>query len=279
MQRFVWALGIVLGVHFGVPGLATAALCSGACTLVDDNSTVKVDVDSQAGMFEWSVDGVSNLFQQWFWYRVGATGAEISLDTLTRDISLTIDTNGDGGDNNLYARYLGSGFKIEINYSLDGGVVGGRSSQIGETIKITNTSTQTLDFHFFQYSDFNLDDDAENDVVRMMAPNSVKQTGEFGVLSETVVTPFPSAFELGFFSDTRDSLNDGSPTNLTSGTTYMGPGNVTWAFQWDVQIAAGEDFLISKVKRVDVVSEPSTLSVLALGLAAFAYRRRRRNRV
>ena len=41
---------------------------------------------------------------------------------------------------------------------------------------------------------------------------------------------------------------------------------MTWAFQWDMQIAAGEDFLISKVKRVDV-PEPSTLSVLALGLA------------
>src|SRR5258705_13181003 len=40
-------------------------------TLTHLNSSVQVDSDSPAGMFNWTVDGFNPLQQQWFWCRIG----------------------------------------------------------------------------------------------------------------------------------------------------------------------------------------------------------------
>ena len=39
--------------------------------LTDSNSSVSIDDGSQAGVYNWTVDGHNNLFQMQFWYRVG----------------------------------------------------------------------------------------------------------------------------------------------------------------------------------------------------------------
>ncbi len=52
-------------------GMASPAQAA-PITLVDHNSSVTIDPDSQAGMHDWVVDGVDHLFQQWFWYRIGS---------------------------------------------------------------------------------------------------------------------------------------------------------------------------------------------------------------
>ena len=51
-------------------------------TLSDGNSSFRVDASRQRGAFDWDVDGQDQLNQQWFWYRVGDSGPEASLDTL-----------------------------------------------------------------------------------------------------------------------------------------------------------------------------------------------------
>ena len=51
-------------------------------TLSDGNSSVAVSPDTQAGMYNWTINGVNILYQQWFWYRVGDSGPEKSIDTL-----------------------------------------------------------------------------------------------------------------------------------------------------------------------------------------------------
>ena len=74
------------------------------------------------------------------------------------------------------------------------------------------------------------------------------------------------------------TLNIGKPQIDALATTLsdlpggsLDPGDVTWAYQWDFDLAAsgvGSDFQISKDKRMgNNVPEPSILSVLALGLA------------
>jgi hypothetical protein len=181
-------------------------------------------------------------------------------------------------------RYLGAGFKIEINYGLIGGVAGGGNADIAETITITNTSGSTIeDFHFFQYSNFDLGGAAGDDTVQFINDNTVRQTGSGTVLNETVVSPQADHFEAALHPTTLGYLNDALATTLSDlPGGSLGPGDVTWAYQWDFDLAAsgvGSDFQISKDKRMgNNVPEPSTLSVLALGLAVFAYRRRRQNR-
>ena len=80
---------------------ARASVCPSGATVYeisDRNSTACVDVgsSSQSGMFNWYVDGADQIAKQWFWYRIGASGPEQSIDTLGAPVVATSDTNLDG---------------------------------------------------------------------------------------------------------------------------------------------------------------------------------------
>jgi PEP-CTERM motif len=96
-------------------------------------------------------------------------------------------------------------------------------------------------------------------------------------LSETVATPGANEGEAGIAPSTLNKLNNGSSPVTLNDVMTSGPaaGDATWAFQWDVTIAPGGSFLISKDKALDV-PEPGCLSLLSLGLVAFAARKFRR---
>ena len=49
-------------------------------TLTDLNSSAQINDASQNGMFNWTVNGVNQLAQQWFWYRTGSTGGTRARD-------------------------------------------------------------------------------------------------------------------------------------------------------------------------------------------------------
>jgi hypothetical protein len=118
----------------------------------------------------------------------------------------------------------------------------------------------------------------------------VEQLGLHGSSSKTTINSPTSIsrYELATYSATLDKLNDDAITNLAS--TYpaagnvaslMGPADLTWAVQWDLSLAAGTSYLISKDKLVTLrpVPEPATLGMLLLlappALAVRAWRRRR----
>ena len=145
----------VLALALGVAGQAVAQVY----TLTDLNSIARIDPYSQRGMFDWSVEGQNQLYQQWFWYRVGNTGPEASINNISAPVVTTIDSRS------ISLAYSAQTYSVEINYLLTGGAVGSRVSDILETIRIRNLGTSPLDMHFFQYSDFNLQGSAGNDVV------------------------------------------------------------------------------------------------------------------
>ena len=76
---------------------------------------------------------------------------------------------------------------------------------MGEQISISNLTASPLDFHFFQYADFDL---SAADTVIFTNANTVDQSGGGLRLSETVVTPVPSHREAAFFPITLNKLND-----------------------------------------------------------------------
>ena len=255
--------------------LVVAAPASASVMLQDANSKAYFDVSSSAGLYEWLVDGTNHMFQQWFWYRVGPAGGEQPISALTLDGGpLVTDTNNDGFADTLYTRYLGAGFTIDLWYILAGGAPGSGTSDIGEIIRITNTSaTASLDFHFFQYADFNLNGTPGDDTIDILGGNTAYQADPTAYVAETVVTPKPSHFEAALVPAILNLLSDGNPTTL-SDIPSAGPGDVAWAFEWDKEIAPGRTLLISKDKNI--VPEPATMALMGTGLVIALVVRRKR---
>src|SRR5215831_11899857 len=144
MRRVILAATVAVAV--GVPSISQGT----SVALSDHNSTVVIDPMSQSGASLWRIDGVDQLFQQWFWYRTG-NNAESSIDTLTLNSAIASDTDLNGQNDHLVLSYSGNGFTIQVDYQLTGGTAGSHAADLTENIRIVNTGLKVLDFHFFQY--------------------------------------------------------------------------------------------------------------------------------
>jgi len=260
-------------------------------TLTDNNSTAIVDPNSQAGMSHWDLQGQNQLQQQWFWYGTDG-GAVQSIDKISPTPVVVMT-----GTRELTATYINAGgYSVGIDYLLTGGpvvAVGDTAvSDIGETIKISNLSAAPLVFHFYQYSYFNLNGLSKDTVQLGKNPRglyndalqqNVGPANTSAGLTETVTTPGANEGEVNFYNhgvgDTLAKLNGGGPVTLGApyGAGPIGTNAVTWALEWDLNIAVGGSAIISKDKslQVVIVPEPASLAVLGLGATAFSLWRRR----
>ena len=262
---------------FGVVLLCGAPFTQGQIVpLVDKNSSAQINAGTSSGMFNWTVDGVNQLVQQWFWFRVGAVGGESPINALGPASILTPNAR------TAYITYANAAVSVEVDYLLTGFAVGSRNSDISETIRISNRTAAPLDFHFFQYSDFDLAGTPGSDTVQLGQDiygkyNEAAVTKVGSSVSETVVSPGANHGEAAIFNSTLVKLNDANPTTLNDNVGPVGPGDATWAFEWDFTIAPGASLGISKDKYLhwNPVPEPSTVALLVGGLiAARLYRRR-----
>ncbi len=277
------ARGVFSGlVLFGLSGSFVQPSLAGLFTLVDDNSTATFDTDSQANAFDWTVDGVDQLFQQAFWFRIGNV-AEQSMDVLPHPVEGVTDTNFDGDPDTLFVRYNHASFRADIRYTLDGGVAGSRASDIAEQISITNLTASPVDLHFFQYSDFELNGTSGGDSAVFTNANTVQQFEGALSISETVITPVADHREIDFFANTLSKLNDAVATTLSDTPpigVVAGPGDMTWAYQWDFVLTPrgtpGSTFQISKDKNLTGVPEPTAFALLSIGAAIVLATRRKR---
>ncbi len=263
-------------VCFGVVLAACGSAEAHTRHLNDNNAQVTIGVDDNFGMGQWIVDGVSQMNQQQFWYRNGNSGGEKPIS------ALNLLNEDQPAANLLNVLYGNSAFTIEINYTLTGGANGSGYATIGEQIKITNLSANPLDFHFFQYVDFDLGGSDAGDTLYLNQNlqglfDAVYQNKGSFYFADEIISPGADRGQVNEQSAglvLLHSLNNNSPTTLNN---YVGPvtGDAAWAIQWDPVIPVGGYFqiAISKSAYLVPIPEPSALAIISLGGMLLAMRR------
>lgn len=246
-------------------------------TLFNKNSSFSVNTNVGGGIVNWTVDGVDYLKNQWFYYRVGG-GPESPIQTINS--TPTVATTSLSSFARVNLTYANASYSVFTSLRLTGNTAGSGRSQLNEDITVQNLSASQMDFHFFQYSDFDLFDVAGGQSVQFLQ-NSINgqyykayQTDGIRRVTETItsaITPI-GHFEAGLYSSTLSSLTDGAPTTLTD-VPSAGIGDVTFAYQWDVTLNPGASFQLSKL--IEIAPEPSSMSLFALAALSMAFYRRR----
>lgn len=282
------AMAVALGV--GAIGLLGLAGPAGAVpvTLQDGSAVVSIDPGSQDGVSGWAVNGITHVRTQWFWYRVGSTGPEQSIDTLTETARVVTDTDGDGWSDTLFVALADpqQRFALELRWSLTGSPfappTAGASSDLALQLTLLNTSGGPLDITLFQYTDVDLFNTAVDDAASWSGaggPNTALVTDGTNLAEwESVWTPRPDAVDASLYDAVLASLLDGDPTALSGALAAYGDVTVTAA--WRAVLGAGGALLLSQDQQVRVaaVDEPNLLVLVGGGLGLLAVRRQRRHR-
>lgn len=260
-------------------GAAAAAANAQLVVLEDANSTSQFDLTG-GNQIGWQVDGVNQLFNQRFFYRAAGFADEVPVDSLPLTGSQATDTNpfDDPRPDNLAARYAdaASGLRFDVNYTLRGSTPGSNASDLAETIRITNVGNAPQQVSFFQYVDFDLGGSSGGDIGQIINGRVAEQADLSGAytVTETVVTPAPTHYEMNTFPNLVVRFINGQPDNLNDAA---GPfeGDLTWGFQWDFTLLPGQTYIISKDKNLGVVPAPAGATLLGLTGLVVARRRRR----
>jgi len=262
---------VIFAAAFFAFALQQEASADSSYVLRNGNATATFSPRSEYGMSAFGVDGEDQLWRQTFFYGLGH-GAEANLSTLQSHSSLL-------SPNTLKTTYSSSLFKIEVNYVLTGGAWGSGTAAVSEKIKITNLTSSALDFHFFQYVDFDLGGNGYIDSANLVQDNQGRFTGAIQqnsgyYFANELASPGANHAEVGLDQSILNKLNDDCATTLSDNT---GPvfGDAVWAFQWDLTLAANDSFSIDINKGLYLAPEPSSLTMLLVGAAALAIRRRK----
>ena len=263
------AFGLVLCALAGVVGQYSANAATGSLT--DGNSSISLDLSSSAGMTSWLVNGINQVQQQWFWFRVGNSGPEADISTISAPvITQTLSKQ-------LTVAYdLPGQYGVTVRYDLSGG----SNPQLSEAITIFNHTAGSLDFHFFQYGQVTLGNSTANQNVALTSDLSgITSVGQYGPGGQSYQEAFvnsASRGEAGLVSDSPNTLaklTDLNPTTLNDNAA-AGSNNPTYAVQWDLSINAGASKPIS---IITAIPEPSVFALATLAAIGLFQSKRRKS--
>lgn len=250
-------------------------------TMSDNGSTATVTVDNSGtlGMNSWTVLNANQLNQQWFWYAIGNTAPQ-PINTISA--ATVYNVNGNPNLNDLGVVYDNGTYHVSVEYTLTGYGATSGSADMGESIMFLNNGASSIDLTFYQYSNFNLLMNNNNTVNISGNPGAytgaTQTTGGPGGtgIGEVILGPNANRAEAAVVPVTLNKLNTAAYLNLDN--TNSATGDVSWAFQWNVTLAPGSqlDLLKDKGLTVQLVPEPSTLALIALGIGALGLTLRRK---
>jgi len=280
--------------------LATAAAATGLIaaprhaeaalyTLTSGNSVVNLnpfhDNSQLDGLYNWTVDGITQLHQQGFWYRVGGTGAAANVATLSPSVLTTpiqlLDTTGQGGSPNFASvSYSGTGFTVNTRYQLTGGQPGSEFSNLTETVVITNTSSKSIAMSAIDYTDLDLGGSSTNETASAISTGvQILQTSGDGKWTDSqIAQPNPSSFEVAAVPTILNGLNgSGIPLNDNLAVAGVDASN---GVEYDKSLNAGQSLIFTVnevIQGPGTVPEPTSSAALLAASSLFLTRPRRRD--
>jgi hypothetical protein len=267
-----------LGILF-LPGRSMAQ----TYTMSNGGSTATVNAGNSGvlGMNSWTVSGVSGsqLNQQWFWYSINGAAPQ-PINTISAATFYNFSNPASPLDD-IGLVYQNQQLTVQVEYQLTG--IDANSADLMELLSIVNNSGSSINLSFYQYSNFNLLQNNNNTVNIGGSPGAytgaTQTTGGPGGngIAEVIDAPLANYAEAAQVPQTLNEL--GAPAYLTLNDNTSAAGNVSWAFQWNAPVGAGQMFDITKDKglSVSLVPEPSTIAFIALGMGALGLTLRRKS--
>lgn len=256
--------------------LAASAIQSKAqvYTLATGDTSLQINLAaSNPGLSDWTIGGVNQLEQQWFYYSIGG-GDVNSIDNIAPWSTPTLN----GGSTPSLSETYTSNAEVSVTATYTLQSLSTAVAQLGTQVAIQNLSGQTQSFNLYQYSHFSLGGiSGGQDVYFANAgfPYTVYQynpanTGG-GFLEETVnaglgVTVEESA---GIYSGTQLGLENGNPSpNFTDPSGVIGTGNVNYGYEFTAILAPNASITVSTLQTVP---EPSSLAFISSGMLVLGF--------
>jgi hypothetical protein len=196
------------------------------------------------------------MFEEWFWLRLNNDTSESSLDSVP-----LFSSNVSG--NQIRLLYANSLVSVGITYTLVGGSPLQPVSHLTEDIAIGNPSAGSVSIAFFSETDLDMAGSGANDSIVGDAAG-VNQFADI-YLAHVTGTPQPDAFQISPFPDIFVSLTDTSVTNLNNSGSPFGPGDGSFAYQWNLLLAGHSSQSLQIEKDIEITPEPSNLPLVAAG--------------
>jgi hypothetical protein len=264
----------------------------GQGTITSGNASYTTAAGSDTGEADWLPNGPGITdeltTQQWLFRIGGSTGqTRLSMGTATS----TTGGGAIGVTSQIYAGnvavldWASGGLAFHLVMRLTDGATDEAGSLL-QSMRITNTNAIAASVDLFHYADL--------DVTRAISPGSYYFTStsfsnDFAQVNGgnqmevydvnwpgwvTWTASNPSAYEMGAFDGLGSALRSATTYNLANNGTFFGTGNFTGAFQWTLQLAAGQAVTVDSNMELMSWPTPGTLSLL--GLAGLTGARRRR---
>lgn len=262
--------GALLGVFTGVLLVASAVPSRAQYDLSVQDTSLQVNLGG--GLSNWTLNGVNQLDQQWFYYNMGGNPVD-SIDTISAPSTPILGGQvvlGTLVNTNITTTYADSALSVKTKYTLGANASGATLSTV---VTLNNLTGSSQTFNFYQFSHFGLGGSSTGQNVHFLgttSPYEVTQTGNGTLLTGTVTAlnagvPSPVEEIAGVYDGTQFGLENGNPAPNFTDTSLSATGNVDYAYQFTATLAAGGSLTISEIQSVP---EPSPLALVSCGILA-----------
>jgi hypothetical protein len=275
---------IVIGAAAATVALLGAGACQNAkaspFVLQDGNSSVTINPTSPTGISNWSVNGQNQINTEWFWYRTGSSGGQLSFDTLGTPTEQLIDEKSDGENDFALLTYPAkNGIQVTLELTLTGGTAASATSDLLDSVIISNQSNSPVNYHLFEYGNFNLGGVTTGQTMTIADGDTATDVGNGHQVQVMANSGIPSEYEASLFPTQFNSVSStSSPAALTDASS-AGPGDGEEGFEWDATIGANKSLVVAidndMSGAIQTVPEP-TSAVAVLGLTGICLTRPRR---